>query len=237
MQLFYAPNIQKGELILDDVQSKHCIKVLRKEVGSHIHLVDGLGGFYEEKITNSNPKKCGFQLIKEQQNYGKMPFGLHIAVAPTKNMNRFEWFLEKATEIGITEITPLLTHYAERQNIRLDRLEKIVIAAMKQSLKAYQPTIHNPLKINDLCKKRTFLAAHDFKAIAHLQADTKPLQSLYQKGQNALILIGPEGGFHAKEIEMCLENGFVAASLGNSRLRTETAALVACHTVGLKNEI
>ena len=199
MQLFYAPNIQKGEFILDAVQSKHCIKVLRKEVNSHIHLVDGLGGFYEAKITNSNPKKCAFQIVKEQQNYGKMPFGLHIAVAPTKNMSRFEWFLEKATEIGITEITPLLTHYTERRNVRLERLEKIAIAAMKQSLKTYQPIIHKPLKIKDLCKKKDLLSAYNFKAIAHLQADTKPLQSLYQKGQNALILIGPEGGFNAAE--------------------------------------
>ncbi|MGB1206682.1 MAG: 16S rRNA (uracil(1498)-N(3))-methyltransferase [Chitinophagales bacterium] len=237
MQLFYAPNIQKGELILDAVQSKHCVKVLRHQEGSHIHLVDGLGGFYEAKITDSNPKKCYFQIVKEQQKYGKMPFGLHIAIAPTKNMSRFEWFLEKATEIGITEITPLLTRYAERRNVRLERLEKIVIAAMKQSLKAYKPIINNPLKIKDLCKKKEVLATYNFKAIAHLQANTKPLQSIYQKGQNALILIGPEGGFHADEIAMCLENGFASASLGKSRLRTETAALVACHTVGLRNEI
>ena len=121
MQLFYAPNIPKAEFFLDDVQSKHCIKVLRREVNSRIHLVDGLGGFYEAKITESNPKKCYFQIIKEQQNYGKLPFNLHIAVAPTKNMSRFEWFLEKANEIGVTEITPIICEHSERKIIKIHR--------------------------------------------------------------------------------------------------------------------
>jgi 16S rRNA (uracil1498-N3)-methyltransferase len=142
MQLFYVPDISGAEVILDETESKHAIRVLRLQNGNPVQIIDGKGGFYEAEISDANPKKCKLVINKSHKEFGKRNFHLHIAIAPTKNIDRFEWFLEKATEIGIDEITPLLTSHSERKTINAERLEKILVSAMKQSLKAYLPQLH-----------------------------------------------------------------------------------------------
>lgn len=243
MQLFYAPNIQDNN-ILDKSDSLHCIKVLRKQIGDTIHLIDGKGGFYKAIITDDNPKKCHFQITAQQLEYNKRKHHLHIAIAPTKNINRFEWFLEKATEIGIDEITPILTFHSERKKINHERLEKILISAMKQSLKAYLPQLNPLTKWKDFLKQTNASdtsdsqtdSAIDYKAIACMTEQSNHLFEDYKSG-NASLLIGPEGGFSTKEIEQAQANGFAPVTLGNNRLRTETAGVVACQMIGLKGDL
>ena len=224
MQLFYAPQILQNQLLLDKVDAQHCLKVLRKKEGDLLHLIDGQGGLYEVRLTSANPKKCTFDIVKTTPHFGKRNKHIHIAIAPTKNISRLEWFLEKATEIGIEEITPILCHHSERKIIKPERLEKILVAAMKQSLKAYLP------KLNPLTKFQDFVASQqddtDFKAIACMTEKENHLQNLY-KGGNVVVMIGPEGGFSEKEISMAVAQNFKAATLGTSRLRTETAGMVA----------
>jgi len=233
MQLFYVPNISGSEILLDETESKHAIRVLRLQNGNLVQVIDGAGGFYEAQISDANPKKCKLAVIKSQKEFGKRNFHLHIAIAPTKNIDRFEWFLEKATEIGIDEITPLLSSHSERKTVNPERLEKILVSAMKQSLKAYLPKLNdlNPIKqliINNKTK---------YKYIAYCDEIQKThLKNVEIKGKDTLILIGPEGDFSPDEIQLALENGFKVVSLGTARLRTETAGIVACHIVNLANE-
>ena len=238
MQLFYAPNIQTQiqdtNKVLDKSDSLHCVKVLRKQVGDTIHLIDGKGGFYTATITNANPKKCSFQIVEQQLEYKKRKQHLHIAIAPTKNINRLEWFLEKATEIGIDEITPILTFHSERKKINQERLEKILVSAMKQSLKAYLPQLNPLTKWKDFLKQINAAATQtNYKAIACMTEQSNHLFTDYTEG-NALLLIGPEGGFSTQEIEQAQEAGFAPVTLGDNRLRTETAGVVACQMIGLK---
>ena len=233
-QLFYAPNlVEEAETyVLNEEESQHAVKVLRLQAGEHIHLINGKGGFFEAKITLPHPKHCEVKIVQATAEYGKRDFYLHIAIAPTKTNERFEWFLEKAAEIGIDEITPLLCQFSERKELKLPRMEKILISAMKQSLKAYLP------KLNEMCTIKQFLktAAADQKFIAHCREDHKEMLSKICAKQNkTLILIGPEGDFSLEEVNMAIQEGFIPVSLGNSRLRTETAGIVACHTVNLLN--
>lgn len=233
MQLFYVPNISGAEVILDETESKHAIRVLRLQKGSIVRIVDGKGGFFEAEISDPNPKKCRIAIVKSTSEFGKKDFHLHIAIAPTKNIDRFEWFLEKATEIGIDEITPLLTSHSERKTINPERLEKILVSAMKQSLKAYLP------KLNDLISFKELIVNNKTgkKYIAYCDDIQKThLKDLVSKGKDAIILIGPEGDFSPDEIQIALENNFEIVSLGTARLRTETAGIVACHIVNLINE-
>ena len=233
MQLFYVPNISGAEVILDETESKHAIRVLRLQKGNHVQIVDGKGGFFEAEIADANPKKCRLSIIKTQPEFGKKDFHLHIAIAPTKNIDRFEWFLEKATEIGIDEITPLLTSHSERKTVNPERLEKILVSAMKQSLKAYLP------KLNSLTTFKELVTSNisENKFIAYCDEIQKNhLKDLVNKGKNSLILIGPEGDFSPEEVEFAIENGFEVVSLGSARLRTETAGIVACNIVNLANE-
>jgi 16S rRNA (uracil1498-N3)-methyltransferase len=238
MNLFYTPGISADTYILNEEESRHCIKVLRLQNGDIIHSVDGKGGFYTSQIIEEHPKKCMIRILEVKKDFGKRTFFLHIAIAPTKNIERFEWFLEKATEIGIDEISPLICEHSERKEIKNERLEKVILSAAKQSIKAYFPKLNTTISFKSLVKT-------DFngqKFIAHCsksQNDTneKPhLKFAYKQGQNVLILIGPEGDFSPAEIRLALENGFTEISLGTNRLRTETAALVACNTVNLVNE-
>jgi 16S rRNA (uracil1498-N3)-methyltransferase len=233
MQLFYVPNISGAEVILDESESKHAIRVLRLQNGNQVEIIDGAGGFYKAQITDANPKKCRLNIVESQTEFGKKDYHLHIAIAPTKNNDRFEWFLEKATEIGIDEITPLLTSHSERKTINPERLEKILVSAMKQSLKAWLPKLNNLTSIKDLVANNKtgnrFIAYCDDIQKIHLK-------NLLVKGEDALILIGPEGDFSPDEIQMAMENGFKVVSLGEARLRTETAGIVACHIVNLANE-
>ena len=233
MHLFYTPDISEETYTLNEIESKHCIKVLRLNTNDQIELIDGKGSFYEAKIIDPNPKKCKIEITKTIHEFGKRNHYLHIAIAPTKNMDRFEWFLEKATEIGIDEVTPLLCDHSERKAIKNERLEKIMISAVKQSIKAYKPKLNPLTKYGDFIKQNF----DGTKFIAHCEENEKQsLKANYKTGSNSLILIGPEGDFSPNEIKLAKENNFRETSLGESRLRTETAGIVACHTINLLNE-
>lgn len=233
MQLFYIPNISGSEVILNETESKHAIRVLRLAVNSKVQLIDGKGGFYEAIISDAHPKKCKLLITKSIQKFDKRNFKLHIAIAPTKNIDRFEWFLEKCTEIGIDEITPLLSEHSERKVIKPGRLEKILVSAMKQSLKATLPKLNPIINFND------FITGSNYqnRYIAHCYEGEKiHLKNTIKKEDDILILIGPEGDFSLKEVEIAKQNGFLEVSLGTARLRTETAGIVACHIANLTND-
>ena len=233
MHLFYQPNIHENSPpFLDEAESKHAIRVLRLKENDLIQLVDGKGTFYEAKITHAQAKKCEFEIQDKRVEGSKSPY-LHIAIAPTKNNDRLEWFTEKCTEIGIHEITPIVTQHSERKNLKEDRLVKTAVSAMKQSLKATLP------QINSLTPFKTVITSSfdGNKYIAHCyNEEKKELKNNYKAGENALILIGPEGDFSKEEVELAIKNNFIPISLGKSRLRTETAGIVACHTFNLINE-
>lgn len=232
MYLFYAPDIAK-EYVLPEEESKHAVRVLRLQSGDEIDVVDGAGSYYKARITNPNPKRCEFSVYETIANFGVRPYRLHIAIAPTKNIERLEWFIEKCTEIGIDEITPILCRYSERKQVKAERLEKIVISAAKQSLKAGFPKL-NPLCSVDELLKKPFVGQ---KFIAHCyDLEKTSLKMACRPAYETLILIGPEGDFSAEEVERAIQNDFIPVSLGSSRLRTETAGIVACHTVALANE-
>lgn len=234
MQLFYTPGIQGPAHLLNETESRHIIRVLRLTKGDRISLVDGKGNFYEGKITDADPRHCQVEVITQTPEFGKRNHYLHLAVAPTKNTDRFEWFLEKATEIGVDEITPVLCEHSERKMLKNDRLEKVIIAAMKQSLKAYLPRL-NPLTPFKEILQTPFDGK---KFIAHCyDQDKKQFKNEIAGSQSNLILIGPEGDFSENEIELALKKKIIPVELGKSRLRTETAAIVACHTANLMNEL
>ena len=232
MNIFYNPNISENKFELNKNESSHCVKVLRLKINDKINIIDGKGTLFEAKIITPNPKKCFVEITNKIENYGKKKYNLHIAIAPTKNNSRFEWFVEKATEIGIDEISPIVTFHSERKIIKTERFEKIIISAMKQSVKAYKP------KLNEIISFSQFVKT-DFegdKYIAYCKTDKKNnLKNLYEKGKNILILIGPEGGFSEQEIKLAEEHDFTAISLSNSKLRTETAGVIACASVEFLN--
>jgi 16S rRNA (uracil1498-N3)-methyltransferase len=233
MHIFYTPDISGQNYTLDETESKHCVRVLRLEKGNEIKLVDGRGGFFIAEIEDPNPKRCALKVTKSELNFGKRKFNVHIAIAPTKNIERIEWFLEKATEIGINRVTPLLCRYSERKEIKTERLEKVMISAMKQSLKAYLPQLDELTKFGEFIHQP--FAGQKF--IAHCEEQHRELlKNAANTGSDYLILIGPEGDFSTEEINAALKAGFQPVSLGDSRLRTETAGVVACHTFNLLNE-
>jgi 16S rRNA (uracil1498-N3)-methyltransferase len=232
MALFYVPNLIAGN-VLPEEESQHAVKVLRLQAGDGITVVDGAGGFYKAIITNPHHKRCAFEITETTLEFGKRNYNLHIAIAPTKNIERLEWFIEKATEIGVDEITPIVCRFSERKVVKEERLEKIIVSAAKQSLKAFFP------KLNPLCTFDELMKNHQAlqKFIAHCyEEDKRLLQGEIQKSSDVLILIGPEGDFSKEEVQKAINVGFVPVSLGNSRLRTETAGVVACHTVSLFNQ-
>lgn len=230
MQLFYAYKIEDSFAYLDQEEASHCTKTLRKNIGDTISFTDGCGGIYEGKITAISKKDCQLQIIKKIESAIQKKFKLHLAIAPTKNIDRLEWFLEKATELGVDEITFILCQRSERKNIRLDRLEKITLSAAKQSLKSIFPKVHDLVKFKDFVTT----TQHLFKGIAHCNADNLPhLKTLLEQQEDILVLIGPEGDFSEEEVALAKKHGFVEVGLGTSRLRTETAGVVACHTVHL----
>ena len=234
MNLFFSPDINSETHFLSQEESKHCAKVLRLTTGDKINLIDGKGSFYEAEIIELAHNKCKVKILTTKKEFGKRNFYLHLAVSPTKNIERFEWFLEKATEIGIDEISPIICQHSERSQIKTDRLNKILISAIKQSLNGYLPALNEIKRFEKFISSYSQFQGHKF--IAHCQLPEMTMQSAYKKTNNALILIGPEGDFTKDEIQLALQNGFQSISLGNKRLRTETAAVVACHTVNLINE-
>lgn len=232
MQIFYTPDIAVNPELPEE-EAGHCIRVLRLTEGDEILLTDGKGTFYKAAISRAHHKHCEVFILESWQQPALWNFHLHIAVAPTKNMDRMEWFAEKATEIGIDAITCLNCRFSERREIKPARLEKILVSAMKQSQKATLP------QLEGMTDFKSFVSQpfDGRKFIAHCEdGDKTLLKQTYRPGENALVLIGPEGDFSPEEIELALKKGFEPISLGDSRLRTETAALVACHTIHVLNQ-
>lgn len=235
MQWFYTNKIQGAFAQLPEIEARHCLQVLRKKKGDDLIFVDGQGGYYEGVIEETSKKTCTIRILNKIEKYHQPKVAVHLAIAPTKNIARFEWFLEKATEIGISKITPLICQHSERKHIRNDRLEKVLVSAMKQSLKAYLPVLE------PLCAFNAFIDNYnsDEKSnfIAHCGPGVKNhLKDNYPAGSDVTILIGPEGDFSEAEVELASAKTFQEISLGKSRLRTETAGIVACHIVNLLNE-
>lgn len=240
MQLFFVSNTDSDFYTLNEEESHHCVKVMRLAVGDHVSVTDGSGTLCHCTIVEAHPKHTLLQVDERFHNYGRHSFHLHVAVAPTKNTARMEWFVEKAVEMGIDEITPILCEHSERCTLRQDRLQKIAISAMKQSLKAFLPVIHPPTPLNDLINNSTTQQLNNSKEqlrfIAYCDGDHRtPLHDIYRPGEDALILIGPEGDFSSSEISLALASGFQPVTLGQYRLRTETAALAATAYFNLVN--
>jgi 16S rRNA (uracil1498-N3)-methyltransferase len=236
MHLFYTPDIEPShpQYFLSEEESKHAIRVLRLVTGNEVQLIDGRGRFYTAVIQDAHPKRTILNITSVTTDFNKRNHYLHLAVAPTKNIERLEWFLEKATEIGIDEISLIVSQRSERKEAKTDRLNKIITAAIKQSLKAYHPVLNEPVKLNELLA-RPFDGQ---KFIAHCEPGDKiNLRDELQLQDRYLILIGPEGDFAPAEIESALQNGFKPITLGESRLRTETAALEACFEVNFLNRV
>ena len=234
MQLFYTPNLSESQtsFVFDKEESKHIIKVLRKKTGDILHVTNGFGSLFLCEIIIASDSKCTVKINSFEKQETPKSY-LHLAVAPTKMNERYEWFLEKATEIGIQEITPIICEHSERKVIKTDRYQKILESAMKQSLHFYLPKLNEPILYKDFIKKEF----DGQKFIAHCEETSKKsLKNELETNENVLILIGPEGDFSVKEIQLAIDTKFIPVSLGNTRLRTETAAVVACHSVAFKNE-
>jgi 16S rRNA (uracil1498-N3)-methyltransferase len=234
MQLFYTPDIDPSlsQYFLSEEESKHAVRVLRLAVGDEVTLIDGKGGLYKAEIKDAHPKRTILQINSVQQEFNKRNHYLHIAIAPTKNLDRVEWFLEKATEIGIDEITLIICQRSERKEAKAERLNKIITSAIKQSIKAYHPVLNAPVALSQFLKQ----PFDGQKFIAHCDEGEKiSLAQSVEKQNRYLILIGPEGDFTPAEVDAALQNGYKAITLGENRLRTETAALEACFEVNFLN--
>ncbi len=222
MQLFYLDNIESNICTLNEEESKHCVRVLRLDVGNELYLTDGKGTMCRCIILDANAKRCSVVVVERHTDYGKHPFHLHVAIAPTKNPSRMEWFVEKAVELGIDEITPLVCDHSERNVLKTERIERIAVSAMKQSLKAFMPIVNSPTPVDNVIA----MPFDGQRFIGHcIDGERTPLCDVYKRGSNALILIGPEGDFSNREVQLALNGGFVPVTLGQWRLRTETAAL------------
>ncbi|WP_162418739.1 16S rRNA (uracil(1498)-N(3))-methyltransferase [Cyclobacterium roseum] len=233
MQLFFEEQINGEAFTLSDKESHHLVKVLRKNIGDTVLFTNGKGSFFTCMIAENHPKKCKLKIIEQEFN-PQETFHIHLAVAPTKNTDRMEWMVEKITEIGFNEITFLKTTHIERSQVNLDRLTKKLIAACKQSFKAWLPQMNEITPFEDFVADKTF-ATYD-RYIAYLDKDnTQHLMQLATPNRSYLVLIGPEGDFSPGEISLALEKGFHPCSLGKHRLRTETAGLAAVHSLNLVN--
>lgn len=232
MHVFYTPDIATS-CELPEEEAGHCLRVLRLTMGDEVMLTDGKGSFYKAVISAATGKRCQVKVVEELPQEKGWNGWLHVAMAPTKNMDRTEWFVEKATEIGFDELTFLNSRYSERKVIKTERVEKILVSAVKQSLKASKPVLHEMTDFNKFI-------AQDFKGqkfICHCnEGEKKLLKEVIVPSEDAVILIGPEGDFSEEEVAKALSCGFQPVSLGKSRLRTETAALVAVHTLNLFNQ-
>ena len=225
MHLFYCPDITAGPYTLPEEESKHCIRVLRLKTGDAVHITDGRGNLHECRILEDHAKRCSVGIVSTQHSPARSGSRVHIAIAPTKNIERFEWFLEKATEIGIDEITPLYCEHSERNVLKPGRLERVIVAAMKQSLKSWLPVLHPPVVFEKFIR----LPREGQTLIAYCGTGREQhLREIYRPGSDATVLIGPEGDFTPVEVELAISLGYVPVSLGDSRLRTETAGVVAC---------
>ena len=234
MQLFYSPNITPPIHTLGEEESKHCVRVLRLGVGDELHITDGKGNLYRARIIEAHQHHCTIEVVETFSEYEKLPYSLTMAVAPTKNIDRYEWFLEKATEIGVSRFIPIECDHSERRAIKHDRELRVITSAVKQSLKAYHPQLDELAPIKQIMA----MPFEGQKFIAHCDAtfgNREFLPALIKKSENILILIGPEGDFSPEEIKFALANGFQQISLGTQRLRTETAAVTATVMVATIN--
>ena len=234
MQIFYVPDIKGSICVMDENESRHIIRVLRMVRGDKVNIVDGKGTLCEGIISDPDPAGCQVQIIHTARDFEKRGYRLNIAISPLKNTERFEWFVEKSVELGVDEITPLTCRNTEKQGIKKERINNIIISAMKQSLKAYRPVLNEPAAFREFAG----FGHAGIKMIAHCNPgqQRKKISEVYEKGMDALILIGPEGDFTADEVEFAARNGFIPVHLGTSRLRTETAAIAACHSVYFINQ-
>lgn len=234
MQLFFNPDISENttQFTFEREESKHIVKVLRKNIGDTLYITNGKGWLFIAEISMPNINKCTAKIISQKQQ-PKRDYNLHLAVAPTKINDRYEWFLEKATEIGIDSITPIICDHSERKVIKPERFQRILQSAMKQSLNCYLPKLNDAISFKDFIN----LNFEGDLFIAHCEeTDRKSLKQQLNPKTDITILIGPEGDFSVKEITEALKNNFIPVTLGETRLRTETAAIVACHSVAFLNE-
>jgi 16S rRNA (uracil1498-N3)-methyltransferase len=234
MQLFYNPDIDQTTLAFsfDKEESRHIVKVMRKKPGDILFVTNGFGFLFKTEITVASDNKCTVRIVSSEQAE-KPSYHVHVAVPPTKMHDRYEWFLEKATEMGIAEITPLICDHSERKIIKTERFDKIIQSAMKQSAQYYLPKLNEPVTFKNFIKQMP--AGQRF--IAHCEeTDRKSLKEILKPSEDVTMLIGPEGDFSHTEITLAIGNGYIPVSLGNTRLRTETAAVVACHSVVFVNE-
>jgi len=234
MQIFYAPDITGDTYTLDEKESKHLIRVLRMTKGESVKLIDGNGILYEGIISNPDQNKCSIDITGKIKDFEKRNYRLHIAISPLKNPERFEWFIEKSVEIGIDEITPLLCRNTEKPGIKSERLNNLIISAMKQSLKATKTILNEPASFKDFINKDLM----GIRMIAHCDKsnERKNVSEVYSKNDNSIILIGPEGDFTRDEVDSAVNRGFLPVHLGSSRLRTETAGVAACHSIYFINQ-
>lgn len=238
MELFYSKNIEGGICRLDHDESGHCIKVLRHRCGDEISVIDGCGTLYKCRIVSDSHKEVTAAVIEEVKDWGSHPYRLHMAVCPTKNNDRYEWFAEKACEMGFDELSPVIGEHSERRILKTARVEKILVSAAKQSLKAAVPAVNEPLSVKEFIT--SFADRQDtLKLIAYCFDDENvPRRSIKEvlkgwEGGEIAVMIGPEGDFSKAEADLALQNGFIPVHLGESRLRTETAALTAVSAVYL----
>ncbi len=234
MQIFYAPDISGDTFALDENESKHLIRVLRMTKGTVVRLIDGRGNLYEGVISIPDAKRCIIDIRSRIENFEKRDYRLHIAISPLKNPERFELFIEKSVEIGIDEITPLLCRNTEKPGIKTNRIENIIISAMKQSLKATLTMLNEPVSFKDFLKTEE----EGKKIIAHCNSgiSRSSIKEVCNRNENVTILIGPEGDFTNDEILSAIEKGYSSVHLGTSRLRTETAGIAACHSIYFLNQ-
>ena len=234
MQIFYAPDITGNLYSLDETESRHIVKVLRMKRGTNVRLIDGKGNLYEGIIDNADQKRCIIEISGVMRNFEKRNYYLHIALSPLKNSERFEWFIEKSVEIGVDEITPLICQHTEKQGIKTERVNNLIISAMKQSLKANKTILNEPVHFSDFIEKHyegTLMIAH---CNENLKRDK--ISAVYSKNENATIIIGPEGDFSKDEIVSATIENFLPVHLGSSRLRSETAGIAACYSFYFINQ-
>ena len=237
MELFYSNEIEGGICRLDKDESGHCAKVLRHRCGDEISVIDGCGTLYRCRITSDSPKGVEAMVLSSEENWGGHSYNLHMAVCPTKNNDRYEWFAEKACEVGLDRISPVIGEHSERRVFKTSRLEKILVSAAKQSLKAAVPSVSEPVSVKEFIKEFGGQDRKVLRMIAYCFEDERvPRRSIKEvlegfDGDEILVMIGPEGDFSKAEAEMALEHGFIPVHLGASRLRTETAAVTAVEAV------
>jgi len=234
MHIFYAPDIKSNFYFLDEKESRHSVRVLRMRKGDHARLIDGNGALYEGIICEDDPLRCCVEIKNVIHGFEKRNYSLHIAISPIKNHDRFEWFVEKCVELGTDEITPIICRNTEKPDVRHDRIRNIIISAMKQSLRAKATKLNDTTDFSRFIRKDTrgnLMIAH-----CHNNISRRSIGESYKKGEDAMIMIGPEGDFSRDEIIAATEKGYNPVPLGPGRLRTETAGIAACHSIYFINQ-